>query len=306
VLCRRKKTAARGDMPVFSKNITITFTIMKGKKMLKKLLVLLITGTLFSAGAETFSIKTEKIYPPNILPNPEFKKAADGSVPGWVFKDFSGRGGISGEVENGIATVTNTIKTYGYFTCFNVPVEEGVTYYAGGSMQSTTKALIWLETLQYNDKFPPYYPPYSNTRIFALQSEPSTDPVLQKELHLFIDRNFIVDSRSWISGGKEFTVPKGHGVKTYNFMIGCYGGKPGHVSYKNPFLIKSAHQIKITITGKNFTQAVIYRRPRIELSKHKLDPELETQHFSGTLPSRTAGYFVELTDINGKKYERAL
>lgn len=274
--------------------------------MFKKLCLLLLMTAVLCCEADTFTIKVEKIYPPNILPNPEFKKAADGSVPKWEFRDFSKRGGFSCSVDNGIVTVTNKIKSYAYYCCFDVPVEEGVTYYAGGSMRSATKALIWLETPQYNDKYPPYYPPYSNTRIFALQAEPSTDPVLNKELHFFIDREFIIDSTTWITGGKEFTVPKGHGVKTYNFMMGCYGGTPGYVSYKNPFLVKSAHQVKITLNGKNFTQAVIYRRPRIKLSAHKLDPAAEKQTFTGKLPSRSGGYFIELSDLNGKKYERAL
>lgn len=258
------------------------------------------------AAKENFSLKIEKIYPPNILPNPELKKAADGTVPGWKFVDFSKRGGFTFSVDNGVVTITNNIKSYAYYTSFNVPVEEGVTYYAGGSMRSATKALIWLETLQYNDKRPPYYPPYSNTRIFALQAEPSTDPVLNKELQLFIDPAYIVDSSTWITGGKEFTVPKGHGVTRYNFMAGCYGGKPGHVSYKNLFLVKAEHRAKITLNGRNFTSAVIFRRPRQELSQHRLDPSAKEQSFEAFLPSRTVTYFIELTDVNGKKYERAL
>ncbi len=258
------------------------------------------------AAKEHFSLKIEKIYPPNILPNPEFKTAADGTVPGWQFIDFSKRGGFTFSINNGVVTITNSIKSYAYYTCFNVPVEEGTTYYAGGSMRSATKALIWLETLQYSDKLPPYYPPYSNTTIFALQAEPSTDPVLNKELKLFLDPEYIVDSSTWITGGKEFTVPKGHGITKYNFMAGCYGGKPGHVSYKMPFLVKAEHRVKITLYGKNFTSAAIFRRPRQQISVHKLDPVAAEQSIEGILPSRLDSYFIELTGSDGKKYERAL
>ena len=123
--------------------------------MVKKILLLLFAHAVLQLSAEPLSIKVEKIYPPNILPNYEFKKAENGSVPNWEFRDFSKRGGFSYKVDNGVVTITNTIKSYAYYCCFNVPVEEGVTYYAGGSMRSATKALIWLETLQYNDKFPP-------------------------------------------------------------------------------------------------------------------------------------------------------
>ena len=273
--------------------------------MLKKYIIFLFFCLVCTLQAETFSLKVEKIYPANIIPNAGLKKE-NNKVPNWVFRDFSKRGGFSYNVKDGIVTITNKIKSYAYFCCFNVPVEEGVTYYAGGSMKSATKALIWLETLQYDDKYPPYYPPYSNTRVFALQAEPSTDPVLNKELHLLVDKEFIIDSSTWITGGKEFTVPKGKGVKTYNFMMGIYGGKPGFVSYKNPFIVKSAYQAKITLTGKNFIKAIIYRRPQIKLSTYSLSPSKNIQTILANLPSRTAGYFVQLFDINGKKYERSL
>ena len=60
--------------------------------MKKLFLPLLICSVISAFAAEPFSIKVEKIYPPNQLPNPEFKKAADGSVPHWFFGDFSKRG----------------------------------------------------------------------------------------------------------------------------------------------------------------------------------------------------------------------
>ena len=274
--------------------------------MKKLFLPLLICSVISAFAAEPFSIKVEKIYPPNQLPNPEFKKAADGSVPHWFFGDFSKRGGFTHSVNDGEVFIETTGKNYGYFSSDHVPVEEGVTYYAGAKMRSSSKALIWMETRQYNDKISPYFPPYSNTKVFLQQLEPSSDPVLKEELKLFIDPQYIIDSDTWITGGKEFTVPVGHGVNKYIFMLGCYGGRAGFFRYKEPFVVKAEHQIKITLDGKNLKQLNILTASGKLISTHQLKPDAETQQITGTLKSRITLYYAEIIDVTGKKYRKNL
>ena len=274
---------------------------------MKKLLLSALTcGALICCGAEPFSLKVEKIYPPNQLPNPEWKKAADGSVPHWFFEDHSKRGGFTCRVENGEVIIETTGKNYGYYTCKEVPVKEGVTYFAGAEMRCSSKALIWMETRQYNDKLSPYYPPYSNTRIFLQQAEPSADPVLNRELRWFVDPENIIDSETWISGGKEFTVPTGHGVDKYIFMLGCYGGRAGFFRYRNPVVTEAAHQVKITLTGKGLKRLNICDSLNRLISTHELAPEAAEQQIVGKLPSRVTSYFAEIIDANGKKYRKGL
>ena len=259
--------------------------------------------TLAAAAGEVLAM--QRIYAPNLLQNADCARLDGAGKPEvWRFDNCSRSSEFNPRVirvsGDSVLAVDSGWLLFGYW-CQSVPVEEGKRYYAAADFQSDgPNAMMWLKCQEYQDGGSPlgHYPP-SQTE-FYLRGYPHQGAELKKVLDDFINPEWVsgISAEEWTQYALEFTVPLGKGARNYAVRLGVYGGNPGQVRFRKPVLRLAESQLKVTVTGKNWTQL---RIAGAQPETVNLDAELETQTVQVTLPSEIRKYHAELTGNNHAK-----
>lgn len=258
--------------------------------------------------ADDVSVEVKKIPAVNLLKNPQFMVEKDNKAPkDWLFSNYSKLPGFEYQADNGVFHIQTTGGLYGYLVQPGIPVEEGKKYYAEAWVKLNSRALLWLITMQYDDKLSPFFSPKSGTRIFSI-ANPDHGENLVRELQYFISPDYLlpVSETKWNHCALEFTVPAGHGITSYDFRIGSYGGSAGWIEIKDPYFGSAVFQAVVTLGGTGLTELKVCTSGGGEVKSFPLDPKRKQQKINITLESRLFQYYMEITNQSGLTVRRSL
>lgn len=272
--------------------------------------VVLITHQIGIA-AQPFQLTVKRTYSPNLLTNPGFEKIGKNRMPeGWSFDNCckseylqpSIAPGCNGRYAAKISIADrDNEELYGYWLQAMRNLPGGRKYYLAMNLKvKDFNGSFWL-ALDYPGKKPDWH---GVKPCFNAPNDTSGDLLLK-----FVNPAYVmaIPRDTWTVVEREFDVPEGP-VENIAALrcFGAYSATQGEVAIDDVFFADATNRVDVEIAGLNLKKISIAPNTGKAIAEKVLDPKLENQSWSFSLPSRKVGYTFDVEDAKGNHYKVTL